>query len=331
MTRSPHPQPKILLYAAIALAGMIIIGGSIWVITSSGTAGRQLVYQFTQFTARLFSAGFVVKLDRTILPADGHAQTLITVTAPRGRRAVTASIIQGDGQILRTPTDSEPYQFTYTASTSPGEVSILFKAGTAEQTVRLTLAPATIPATPVLTAPPDGSTLTAPKPEVVGTGLPNIQIVITDNGHPNTTTRTDANGQFRIHLDEPLYNGQHTLSAIAVSDLGIESPPSNLITVTVTTEPVKLDTNNIRLYPTRIPVNSSFAVFVPASLNTAKVTAEFEGRTIELFDYNGSSVFVGTLPTPAQPGTYSITLVLTDEAGNTSRFDRLVRVTVVSG
>src|SRR3989344_5814785 len=145
MTKPPRPQPKILLYSAVGLAGLVVIGGSVWVIGSSGLDARQLVYQFTQFTSRLLGTNFLVHLDRTTVPADGQTQTLITIAGLRGQRAVTASLIQGDGRIERTPTAEEPYQFTYTAGTNPGEVAILFKAGSAEQTVRLTLAPAIIP------------------------------------------------------------------------------------------------------------------------------------------------------------------------------------------
>nr|AQS30629.1 hypothetical protein [uncultured bacterium]AQS31151.1 hypothetical protein [uncultured bacterium] len=328
--KPPRPQFGFLLYSAIGLAVIIIIGGSIWGLNQSGVNGRQMFYRISQFTTRLFGFNLLVKVDRTTLPADGQSQTTITATLIHLRQTVTASIIQGDGQIQRTPTTENPYQFTYTAGTNPGEVIILVKAGALEQTVKITLAVATIPATPIIISPPDGSAIDTPKPELSGTGLPNTKIIITDNGAVNTTTTTDTNGQFRVHLTEPLYNGQHTLSATAVSDLGINSPISNLVTVTVKTEPVKLDTSNIRISPNRAVAGSSFGLFVPASLNTTKVIAEFEGKTYELFDHNQSSIFTGTLLAPNQPGAYSISLVLTDQAGNTSRFDQIVRLTVIS-
>ena len=330
MTKSPHLRFGSILYLAIGLAVLIIIGGSIWALNQSGINGHQAFYQIGQFTTRLFGFNLIVKLDKPVLPADSQSQAVITATLVHLRQTVTASIIQGDGQIQRTPTTEEPYQFTYTAGATPGEVTILVNAGALEQTVKITLAVATIPASPVLISPPDGSTIDVPKPEVSGTGLPNTKIIITDNGLINTTTTTDANGQFRTRVTEPLYNGQHTLSATAVSDLGINSPVSNLVSVVVKTEPVQLDTTNIRISPSRVIAGNSFGLFVPSSLNTSKVTAELEGRTHELFDHNQSSIFTGTLLAPNQPGAYSISLVLTDQAGNASRFNQIVQLTVVS-
>ncbi|AKM84520.1 TPA: hypothetical protein DHW58_00745 [Patescibacteria group bacterium] len=328
--KPPRFQPSPILYSAIALAVVIVIVGSIVAVAQSGISGRQVFSQINQTLTRVLGWNLVVKVDRDTLPADGQSQAVITVTPTRSRQTVTASLIQGDGNIARTPSADQPYIFTYTAGTTTGKTLILIKSGSIEQTVTITLAEATIPATPVLTSPPDGVAIDTPKPEVVGTGLPNIKIIITNNGTVNTTTHTDANGQFRVHLDEPLYNGQHTLSAVAVSDLGISSPVSNLVTITVQTAPVKLDTANIRLVPSRPIAGESFGLFVPSSLNTAKVVAELEGRSFELFDHNDSSIFTGTLPAPEQPGTYSISLTATDLAGNTSRFDRLIRLTVVS-
>jgi len=264
------------------------------------------------------------------LPADGKSQTTITAKLINSQVQVTASIIRGDGQIVRGESTGGKTEFTYTAGGQVGKTDILVKAGSLEEAITIELAEAVKPAAPQITNPPDGSEIKDPYPTINGTGPANIKVLITNNGNSNTTTSTNDQGQFKVKLEQPLYSGRHTLTAVAVSDLGVASDLSNLVTITVTTNPITLDVANIRIIPRNILVSESFAVFVPTSLNTTKVLVEIAGQTYELFDYNKSSVFTNTLPAPDQPGVYVGNIVLVDVANNSSRFEKAIRISVTS-
>lgn len=327
---NPPPGPRRVLAVLGAILAVVIISGSIIAAQQAGFSFASLSRGLGQAIGRIGGANLVVTTGSAKLPADGKSQTTLTAELINSQTRVTASIISGDGQIARGESTDGKTKFTYTAGGQVGKTNILVKAGSLEETITIELAEAAKPAAPKITDPPDGSEIKDPYPTISGTGPANTRVLITNNGNSNTTASTNDQGQFKVKLERPLYNGQHTLTAVAVSDLGVASDPSNLVTITVATNPITLDVANIRIVPRTILVGESFAVFVPTSLNTTRVLVEIASQTYELFDYNKSSVFTNTLPAPDQPGVYVGNIVLVDIANNSSRFEKAIRISVTS-
>lgn len=328
-SKFPSSSPRRIIIFAVSGAALIIIAGSVFALNQAGIGLAAFAGIVSETVSRLAGANLIVKVDRTTLPADGSASTIIHVTTTNQDLPVTAQVI-GGGRITNTSTTASETQFTYTAGTVTGLATIEIHSGSLTETVEINLAEAVTPTAPILTSPTDRATTTNPIPEVSGTGPANTKILITTNGTENTTTQTDGSGNFKVVLAKPLYGGQHTIAAIAISDIGVQSPVSNLITITIETEAVKLDTNHIRVSPNHPVANGSFGLFIPVSLNTSRVTAELQGRTFELTDLHKTSVFTGTLASPEQAGTYSIDLTLFDLAGTATHFDRAYSILVVS-
>lgn len=326
---SPFNQPKQTLYVILGALLVVVIAGSIVGLNQAGFSFAETLGNWGQSISRIGGADLVVTTDDTVLPADGKSQTTIYAEAVGSRAEITASILQGTGTISRVATDSQTKtNFLYTAGPQLGQVEILVQSGGLKQTVIIQLAEAITPSAPAITSPTDGATLSESYPTVSGTSAPDTKVIITNNGSQNTMTQTDASGNFSVKLTQPLYNGQHTLAAIALSPLKVQSPLSNLVTVTVKTTPATLDVRNLRISPNPAIANEVFGVFVPASLNAAKMIVEFNQQIFELFDHNQSTIFTGSLPAPLESGVYFGNIVVTDEAGNVTRFEQVLRVPV---
>lgn len=320
-----------ILWVVLSIVGLIIIIGSTIAVAQTGISLQSVRDYVSQFAAHLGGSNLYVQLERTQLPADGESQGKIWVTPINTNSPLTANIIRGEGVIKLSESEDDDIIFIYTAGSNPDEVKIMFVAGVLKETVSITLIHSETPSTPIITNPPDNTQINNSRPEVIGTGAKNTKIIITDNGETNTITRTDKHGRFQTHLDNPLYNGQHTLSAIAVNELGVRSPASALITITIKTNPARIDRKNIRTAPTNIIAGGSYGVFVPTSLNAKKVKVEIHGEIYELFDFNETSIFTGTLPAPLEPGVYVGNIIVTDVSGNINRFDSSISVSIISG
>jgi len=326
---SKTSQHKIL-FVVLGIVGLIIIIGSTVAVAQTDITFQTFRDSISQFVAHLGGSDLIVKVEHTQLPADGRSQSKIWITPINISSPFTANIIQGGGQIELLASEDDDILFVYTAGSDPGESVVVFAAGVLKQIVKIELIRSETPAVPTITSPPDKTQINNSKPEIVGTGSANTKIIITSNGKANTITRTDEHGRFQTHLDKPLYNGQHTLAAIAVNELGVQSDISNLVTITVKTNPAGIDKTNIRVIPSRAIVGESFAIFVPTSLNAAKVTIEIAGQIYELFDFNKTSVFTAVLPAPIEPGIYIGDIIVVDISGNINRFDQSISVTVIS-
>ncbi|MFA5010005.1 MAG: hypothetical protein WC553_02090 [Patescibacteria group bacterium] len=317
---------RIIVFATIGAVLLILIGTGI-ALNQAGFTLAAFAGYVSETVSRLAGANLIVKVDRTTLPADGKATTTIYVTANH-EFPITAKVTSGGGEVVAAANSST--DFVYTTSTTVGTVVINITSGSLSEDLELTLVDPIVPANPTIIAPNDGSTTNNPKPEIVGTGPINTKILITTNGSLNTTLQTDDKGNFRGSLDKPLYSGKHTLSTVAQTELGVISQVSNLVTITVETDPVKLDTTHIRTTPTKILASDSFGLFVPVSLNTSRVVAELQGQSFELQNLHKTSIFTGTLPAPDQSGLYTGNLILYDLANSGTRFDRSFTIVVIS-
>ena len=331
MVKSLKPEiPRRAILLTIGGAVLIIALGSVIAIVQTNTNLAALFQQLGESVVRFGGANLTTKIDRSELPADGRTQTVIEVSTYRvNDDNIKAKVVSGSGQIAPHPA-SPDNRFVYTAGSEAGPVVIAITAGTITDEITLNLiAPGEVKKT-TLVAPPDASQTNDPRPEVAGTGPALSKVIITDNGNQNTVTRTNDQGVFKTLLDKPLYNGPHTLTATVVNELDTAIETSNPVNITVQTDPVKIDSDNIRTSPSRLIANSSFGLFIPVSRNTAKVIVELENVKYDLLDTHGSSVFSNILPTPPQAGVYFGNLVLYDTGGNETRFDKLLRLTVFS-
>ena len=328
--QATKPNHRILLIS-VGVALVIIISGSVLAFTNAGFSLAAFAKDLGTNLGLYGNSTFSIKIDRTTLPANGTTQTNIVVTDHRSKpQPIDANVISGGGQIAKVTQTEAVSTFLYTAGSVVGPVEITIGDSHKHQTITLELVEAITPGSPQITSPTEGTATPQLRPDVSGTGPANTKIVISNNGQANTITHTDDQGNFKVRLERPLGSGQQTLSAVAVSDLEISSPPSSLVTIQIQPSPLKVDTANLRISPDRIIAGTSFGIFVPVSLNTEKVLVEFEGTTFELSDSHQSSVFSRTLPAPQNPGSYTASLILVDAADQATRFDNLIQLHIVS-
>ncbi len=86
--------------------------------------------------------------------------------------------------------------------------------------------------TPIITSPTDGSTTTDNTPLISGTAEADSTVTVTIDGTIVLTTTANSSGSWSVTSPE-LSNGSHTVSATAEDTLGHISPPSTLITFTI--------------------------------------------------------------------------------------------------
>ena len=326
-TKVIKPQRKIFI-VSLSLALLILVASGIWALTG-GTNWNNVTDKINESLNTLTETNLVIKTDKTRLAANGLSQTKITAQYPKAIGDITAEVTAGSGTIQKQNQVESAAIFTYTSGTVPGSVEITFKANTITERLYLELHDPTAPTAPQILSPTAGSSTNILKPEIIGTGPANTRIIISNNGQPNTSTTTDSKGAFKVRLERALTDGEQTLTAVSINDLDIGSPNSNSVTISVKTEPLTYDRNNIRVSPSPVVANQSFGIFIPVSLNTEKVQIEFQDTTYELTDFNGSSIYSKTLPAPTNPGSYSANLLLIDAADGVTRFDGAIQITVV--
>lgn len=270
-----------------------------------------------------------VKVDHPTLPANGLSQTKITVITNQTKAEVDAEITSGEGKLDRHPDDPD-HQFVYTASRAPGPVKLTFTSAGMSAEVTINLTESEEPRPPTIVDPPNNSKTNNPKPDVAGTAVPGMRVVITTDGLENVIVRADDQGVFKTTLAKGLGNGQHTISATQLNELNQAGATSNLVTLTIEADPIKVSTEHIRTSPRQIIAGQSFGVFIPVSLNASRVVVELGDQSFELTNPHNSSVFSGVLPSPDAAGVYFANLVVYDAGDNPARFDNLLQFSVVS-
>lgn len=322
-----RPVHQRIFIAGFSLALVAILIGSYLAFNGSASLAN-VSNKLLDSLDSLTSTNLIIKADKVRLAANGLSQTAIIASHPNPPTPITARIVSGDGVIHKTSEQSTSAKFVYTSGTLLGPVTIEFATGNILETIELQLVAATQPPPPELLSPPNESSGSQLRPEIIGTGPADTRIAISVNGQINTTSRTDKQGNFHIRLEKALGNGQQNITAVAINDLDIVSNVSNTLILHIQSQPMTYDAKHVRITPDRIIANGTFAVFIPASLNTETVLVELEGTTYQLTDSNGSSIFSRTLPSPAAAGSYSANLILVDPANNQTRFDGVLRFTV---
>jgi hypothetical protein len=140
--------------------------------------------------------------------------------------------------LLFTPTPVRP-EPTATSTPVRPEPTILPTATSValEPTPTPTVVPIAPLVAPVITTPPDGSVLKDDWPTTIaGTAPPNTTVQVYDDGNLVGTTAADAQGDWALVVDEPLEQGEHTVTAVASDDVGRTSDPSVAVTFAVVIE-----------------------------------------------------------------------------------------------
>lgn len=321
-------NPRKPIFMLVSMSVLVIIVGSLLAIGGIGPNSSGLKTKFFSFISRLSGSQLLIHADKTTLPADGKTSVEIKLEKIHIDETAVGRVTQGSGSLTTVPTQDGSQTFIFIAGTTTGETVLEFTAGNLTSELVLTLIDPNTPPAPALLGPANNITTGDATPETSGTGPASMKIQIMDNGVLNTATRTDDKGSFRVVLENPLSNGVHSLTAIAVNDLGVLSAPSPAVTIEVKSEPVTIDAANIRTSPRRLIASQSFGLFIPASTNTDKILIDFEGRQYTLLSRNGTSIFSGTLLAPANPGNYAASITLVDEGGNQTKPEQKLNFTV---
>ncbi|EPX56913.1 Large repetitive protein [Cystobacter fuscus DSM 2262] len=160
----------------------------------------------------------------------GTAEPGSTVTVIVDGSPVGTITVDGSGTWSITPTtglSNGPHTVTATATDTAGN------SATDSNTFTVDVV---IPASPVVTGPPNGTVINDNTPVITGTAPPNSTVTVIVDGNPIGTTTSDPEGNWTYTPTTPLPDGPHDITAITTNEEGNASPPSNTVRVTIDTE-----------------------------------------------------------------------------------------------
>ncbi|WP_141400505.1 DUF4347 domain-containing protein [Magnetospirillum sp. 15-1] len=271
--------------------------------------------------------------DRTVdyTSGSGSSSLTFTYTVQAGDTTADLDYISTSALVLNGGSikDAVGNDATLTLA-SPGAANSL---GNAKAIVIDTTAPGT-PATPTMaTASDHGSsnsdgTTNLTTPVINGTGVEanaTVTLYDTDGTTVLGTTTADGSGNWSI-TSSALSAGDHTLKAKATDAAGNSSSLSSGLAVTIDTAA-----------PTDVGLSNSIVALTAGSVaGTLSATDATSGDTFTyslpggvgdngVFSISGTSLQVGTGQTLTDGQTYSVTVRVTDKAGNT--FDKAFTIT----
>ncbi|MFJ4441846.1 BapA/Bap/LapF family large adhesin [Pseudomonas sp. NPDC089422] len=224
----------------------------------------------------------------------GEPGATVTVRGPNGTVLGTA-VVNGDGsfQVTLAPTQTNGQALTVEQRDPTGNVSAA---------VDLTAPDTQVPAiTTGLALSTDGTVLT-------GSGEPGAQVRVTGTGGAVLGTATvEADGSFRVSIDPPQLNGQ-VLTVIQTDGAGNPSPAD---TLTASDREAPLPAQGLGLSADGITLTGQGE---PGATVQVRDTA---GQLLGSGVVDGDGTFSITL-TPAQTRGETVSVVLTDAAGNAS-------------
>ncbi|WP_225409064.1 adventurous gliding motility protein AgmC [Stigmatella hybrida] len=156
----------------------------------------------------------------------GTTVTVIIDGTPVGTAPVDAS---GNWTFTPpTPLPEGPHTVTATATDPAGNT------GPASQPVDFII-DESLPGTPEVTSPTNGSATNDPTPVIAGTAEPGSTVTVIIDGTPVGTAPVDAAGNWTFTPPTPLADGPHTVTVTATDTTGNVSAPSTPVTFTVDT------------------------------------------------------------------------------------------------
>ena len=292
---------------------------------------------------KVLSNGGSTKSDNPKLSGTGEPGATITIYDNGGLAGTTT--VQPNGTWTFTPTslDDGPHKFTATATDAAGNTGI----PSAGFTLTVDNLPPTQPLPPTITD--DVNPITGvvtngmtndTTPTFSGTGSVGdlISIYLGNNPAPLGTATVGADGKWSFTPGDPINPDSYQITITATDPAGNVSLPSNAITLNIDITPPAA--------PTIIAVNDNVGT-IQGNLAPGAITDDTtptirgtgtDGDTITL--YNGSTI-IGTTTvvgatwsitpgTALANGSYTLTAIATDAAGNASTPSNSVSFTVSS-
>ncbi|WP_338280958.1 adventurous gliding motility protein AgmC [Corallococcus caeni] len=190
-------------------------------------------------------------------------------------------------------------------------------AGTTSATATSTFTVDLTPPTVAISTPADGAVVGTDTVTVTGTSTGATSVTLTYNGTDYGPIPVDGAGNWTYPLPVSLPEGSITVTAVATDAAGNESTPDDTtFTVDLTAPEVE-----ITAPADGTTVASSTVTVTGTSVGATFVTLTFEGTDYGPIPVDASGNWSQALPGPLADGTYTVTAVSTDAAGNESTPD----------
>ncbi|WP_434299375.1 adventurous gliding motility protein AgmC [Corallococcus exiguus] len=190
-------------------------------------------------------------------------------------------------------------------------------AGTNSATATSTFTVDLTPPTVAISTPVDGSTVNTPNVTVTGTSTGATSVTLTYNGTDYGPIPVDGSGNWSYPLPVTLPEGPITVTATATDAAGNTSTPDDITFTVDLTDPEVEITAPVD----GTTVASSTVTVTGTSVGATSVTITFEGNDYGPIAVDASGNWSQALPGPLADGTYTVTAVATDAAGNESAPD----------
>lgn len=264
----------------------------------------------------------------------GTAEPGSTVTLYDGSTIIGTVQAGSDGRwgfIPETPLADGSHTITTTVTDAAGNVGaaspgfVLGVDTTAPDPVTLYIA--TDNQAPVVGNIVSGAFTNDNTPLLSGKAEPGAQVVIYDGENEIARATADALGNWGLELTTPLADGAHSLTAVAMDAAGNASAPTAAIEMTVDTQTPQavtdlIATDNVGDLQGPLTAGSTTDDTQPTFSGTAEA-----GGTINVYDngaligtaqVNDDLTWTFTPEAPLSGGAHSITVTVTDKAGNVS-------------
>ncbi|WP_244981472.1 adventurous gliding motility protein AgmC [Corallococcus exercitus] len=285
---------------------------------STDAAGNESTPATSTFTVDL-----TVPTVAITTPANGTSVNTDTVTVTGTTTNATSVTLTFDGAsygpisvdasgnwsfTLPGPLTEDTYTVTAVSTNGAGTNS-----ATATSTFTVDLTPPTV----AISTPANGSTINTPDVTVTGTSTGATSVTLTYNGTDYGPIPVDGAGNWSYQLPVSLPEGSITVTAVATDAAGNESTPDDTtFTVDLTAPEVEITTP-----ADGTTVASNTVTVTGTSVGATSVTLTFEGTDYGPIPVDASGNWSQALPGPLADGTYTVTAVSTDAAGNESTPD----------
>ncbi|WP_404370258.1 adventurous gliding motility protein AgmC [Corallococcus coralloides] len=219
--------------------------------------------------------------------------------------------VNGDGTwsyALPGPLAEATYTVTAVSTNGAGTPS-----ATATSTFTVDLTPPTV----AISTPADGSTTNTPNVTVTGTSTGATSVTLSYNGTDYGPIPVDGAGNWTYALPVTLPEGSITLTATSTDAAGNKSTAANTTFTVDLTDPEVEITAPVD----GSTVASGTVTVTGTSVGATSVTLSFQGNDYGPIPVDGSGNWSQALPGPLTDGTYTVTAVSTDAAGNESTPD----------
>lgn len=317
---------------ALGLVGLILAVGIISFVHAGGknAIGKSWLGWF------LPSFSLELKPEANYLPADGSSTVAIDIIAKDKHQQllngaeIEVTIEQGQGDLTNAlPAPSEvSKRVLLRAPAQPQSIIIQAAFRGIRQKTTIEAFDPQPPATPALKAPTDGAIVTTAMPTLSGQAPAETKVEVYVDDQQNTILPVDDAGNFAGPLEQALRRGKHAIKILAVNKYGIKSKATDPITIDIRTPDPEVDMANLRIRPNPATAGEVFYIFVPVSSDTRSVKLMMENNPYELADRNKSSIFSAALRAPTAPGLYPLSLIVTNQGGDSAYLENAISLRV---